>query len=371
MDTPNTEVLDQQDVVSAPADLLPGGKTVAASKPTAEAALEPTAQTKEQPKAPEPLKAEEVKDESAPEVVDPYEAAALASIEGEPKEVQWTDDAKAALKARFGVEDPIELETRINEAQLLKQEYDALLPIKQGLEALPPALKNAFSVAMSGKTEEALKYLKELPDGVFMNKEAKSIPSDKLIPMYLEGKMSKDDFEILKNPSDYDEDVVAAVKLKEKHFRDIASDMHERKLSEVRSAQEQAQVAQKQAYEQYVKNVAETISHAKNTTLKAFVTKEFEQEIHTGSFVRRLLQEDGVTPTPEAATLLLKALSYDNMVKAQYNVGYKRGKSEGTLDAANGKPGVPPVAGRSAAAAPSQGEMSAAEKILANLGMRR
>jgi hypothetical protein len=369
MDTPNNQVLDAVEEVSAPANFLPGGNTVAAPKPTAGVAPEPTpapetpTETKAETPTPEAPKAEA-------EVVDPYEAAALASLEGSDKPDPWTAEAKAALKSRFGVEDPLELEARINEAGLVKQEYDALLPIKQGIENLPPAVKNAFSLALSGKPEEALKYLKELPDGVFMDKEAKHIPSDKLIPMYLDGKMSKEDFDILKNPSDYDEDVVSAVKMKEKHFRDIAADMHERKLGEVRNAQVEAQAAQKAAYEQYNKSVAESIAHAKNTPLGVFATKEFEQEIHTGQFVRRFLKEDGVTPTTEGATLLLKALNYDNMVKAQYNVGYKRGKSEGTLDVANGKPGAPPVAGRSAAA-PSQGQLSAAEKILANLGMSR
>jgi hypothetical protein len=373
MDTPETQVLDTAEVVSAPANFLPGGNTAVAPKPTAGATTEPaaTAEPAETPKPeanPEDPKPDTQKAEA--ETVDPYEAAALASLEGSPKETPWSDEAKAALKSRFGVEDPIEIETRLNEAGLIKQEYDALLPIKQGIEGLPPAVKNAFSLALSGKPEEALKYLKELPDGVFMDKEAKHIPSDKLIPMYLDGKMSKEDFDILKNPSDYDDDVVAAVKLKEKHFRDIAADMHERKLGEVRNAQVEAQAAQKAAYEQYNKSVAETIAHAKNTPLGVFATKEFEQEIHTGSFVRRFLKEDGVTPTPEGATLLLKALNYDNMVKAQYNVGYKRGKSEGTLDVANGKPGVPPVAGRSTAA-PSTAELSPAERILANLGKSR
>jgi len=367
MDTPETQVVDPQEVIHAPASFLPGGNTTAASKPTAEAAPEAPAkdQAPQQPKAEAP-KAEAPATEEKPAEVDPYEAAVEASLQGEAQPDPWTPEAKAALKSRFGVEDPLELETRINEAALVKQEYDEMVPIKQGLESMPPALKNAFAFAMNGKTEEALKYLKEIPEGVFMDKEAKHIPSDKLIPMYLEGKMTKDDFDILKNPHDHDEDVVTAVKAKEKHYRDIAADMHERKLSEVRTAQEQMQQAQKQAYEQYNKSVAETIAHAKNTPFKAFVTKEVEQEIHTGSFVRRFLKEDGVTPTPEAATLLLKALNYDNMAKAQYNVGYKRGKSEGTLDVANGKPGAPPVSGR--AVSEPQGEMTPAQKILANLG---
>lgn len=376
MDTPETQVAETGEMVFAPKSFLPGGNTVAPAQPKAEGVQEPAQKAEKQPTqtpaAQAPAKQEEPPnaEEKAVEA-DPYEAVAEQSISPVEPVAKWTDDVKAAFKARFGVDDPIEIETRIEQANLLKQEYDALLPIKQGLEALPPAVKNAFDLAMNGKAEEALKYLKEIPEGVFLNKEAKHIPSDKLIPMYLEGKMTKEDFDILKNPSDYDEDVVAAVKMKEKHFRDIASDMHERKLGEVRNAQAEAQAQQKQAYENYVKNVAQTISHAKETPLKAFVTKEFEQEIHTGSFVQRLLQDDGVTPTQEAATLLLKALHYDKMMEAQYKVGYRKGKSEGTLDAANGKPGVPPVASRSAAAATGQVELTPAQTILANLGKRR
>lgn len=373
MDTPEPQVLDGTEVY-APKELLPGGKT-ADAKPTAVAAnktepvkaeQKPTEQASQTPeaKAPEPPKAQEGQEE-----VDPYEAAALASLEGESKPDVWTEDAKAALKARFGVDDPTEIETRISQAELIKQEYDSIVPLKQGLESMPPALKNAFNLAMQGKVEDALKYVKGIPDGVFMDKEAKHIPSEKLIPMYLEGKMTEEDFAILKDP-DADPDEVKAVKAKEKHYRDIAADMHERKLAEVRNAQQESAKAQKEAYDNYVKSVAESLSHAKNTPLKAFVSKDVEQEIQTGNFVRRFLKEDGVTPTPEAASLLLKALHYDNMVKAQYNVGYKKGKSEAMLEIANGKPGAPPVAGRAAGGAPPKGELTPAQQILANLGRK-
>ena len=368
MDTPETQPLDGTEV-SAPAQFLPGGQVTAALKPTAEAAPEaPKPETPEPPKAEAPP--ETPKETPKDEPVDPYEAAALAAREGTTTEDPWTPEAKAALKARFGTEDPLEVETRINEAALLKQEYEALSPIKQGLEAMPPAVKNAFNLAMAGKPEEALKYLKGIPEGVFLDKDAKNIPSDKLIPMYLEGKMTEEDFAIMKDP-DSDPEEVKALKAKEKHYRDIATDMHERKLAEVRNAQQEAQQQQKLAYEEYNKNVAQSIALAKNTPLKAFVSQEVEQEIHTGNFVRRFLKEDGVTPTPEATTLLLKALHYDKMVEAQYNVGFKRGRSEATLEQANGKPGAPPVAGKGAGGDPTKDERTPAQKILAGLGMAR
>jgi hypothetical protein len=64
MDTPNNQVLDAVEEVSAPANFLPGGNTVAAPKPTAGVAPEPTpapetpTETKAETPTPEAPKAE-------------------------------------------------------------------------------------------------------------------------------------------------------------------------------------------------------------------------------------------------------------------------------------------------------------------------
>lgn len=349
-----TDTQTLEGAISAPADFLPGFTPQAA--PVQQTEKAPVAQTEapkqEVPKT-EPVKAEAPKAEApkaeeakAEPVADPYEA--VFSDEAPAAPVEWDEKAKAAFKSVYGHDDPIAFKTEID---LLKAEVDKLLPLKQQIEALPPSLKRVLQMAQEGKANEAIDFLKGLPDGVFLDKEAKNIPSDKLIESYLPGKISKEDFAAVKDP-DTDEDVKAAIELKIKHYREIAADMHERERQGVAAKLSEAENHQKALWKGYNTGVAKSLAALQNSNLKALVTPEFKEGFQSGQLMRSLFQEDGFTPTEDAAKRLLWAYHGEKLADAKAKVAYSKGKSEGLLEATSRQPGAPPINGRQTGGTP-------------------
>jgi len=328
-------------------------------------AAEPAQQTAKEPAPQAPPKQEarpsaeaiepsksETKAEEKP-VVDPYEAAFAEEQPAAP--IEWDDKAKAAFKSVYGHDDPIafkaEIDTKVQQAELLKAEVDKLMPLKQQLEALPPSLKRALQMAQEGKANEAIDFLKGLPEGVFLDKEAKNIPSDKLIESYLPGKISKDDFAAVKDP-DTDEDIKAAIELKIKHYREIAADMHERERQGLAAKLTESETQQKAAWDNYNTGVAKSLATLQNSNLKALVTSEFKESFQNGQLMRSLFKEDGFTPTEDAAKRLLWAYHGEKLADAKAKVAYSKGKSEGLLEATARQPGAPPINGRQTGGTP-------------------
>jgi hypothetical protein len=372
--------------ISAPANFLPGGQQVPVTQevtpptpaPAAAAATPaPAAATPTPAPAAPPVVTQPTDTPVVTPAVDPFEAAIEQSMAPAPTEVVWDDTAKNAFKSVFGAEDPLayktQIETERTEAQLAKQQLEQLTPLKQQLDALPPALHRAFMLAAEGKVADAQEFLKGLPTDVLENREAKNIPSDKLIEMYLPGKMSKEDFAKMKDP-DTDPDVVDALKLKEKHLREVAVDMHERQRQSIIDQNTQASASLKQRQEQYTKGIAETVAAVQaDPLLRSFADQSVINDIQSGAYIQKFIREDGITPTKEAGILYLKALHFDQMAKAQYNVGYRKGKSEAMLEAASGMRGAPPTSGRDTAVPSAQRsqEQQLKDSILSSIGAGR
>lgn len=363
---------DTQVVVNPAEAFLPGSQAFG-STPEPQAQVPETKTVTPQAEAPQvaPVPPQAQEGQNTPEV-DPVEAAIEASLQ--PAETfTWDDKAKGAFKNLFGHEDPTafkaDLDARFQEAELLKAEYEKLAPMKAQFDALPPSMQRAYQLAMEGKADEAQKYLQELPTDVFLNREAKNIPSDKLVDTYLPGKMSKEDWAALKDP-DTDPDVKAALEAKSKHYRDIASDMHERKREAVAGELASRQQAQQQAIENYNKSTAKALAAASNDpVLKTFLTPDVKQDIQTGQFLKQFV-DDGFAPTEKAVTNYLWALHGPKIAQAQFNVGYRKGKNEGALEATALQPGAPPAHGRvTGGTPPANSEESVKESILSRLGM--
>jgi hypothetical protein len=280
--------------------------------------------------------------------------------------VSWSDEAKAIFKQEFGVDDPgafkNEYSTLREQHELIKKEKDSLSALKADLDNLSPAMLRAIELTREGK--DPIGYLRSLPDGVFQNKPANELTDRQLIDTYAKGKVTDDQWEKLSDP-DTDPDVVDAIKDKISHYRDICVDKHEAERGRIASEVQSAQQQQHQAFEQFQKGVAQTLSHAKNDPFaKAFVDKGHADEMsQPGKFLSRFLESDGVTPKPEALTMILKAERFDRAVQVAKESAYRKGKEDGVLEATSKQPSTP-QARRDAAAPPQQHQRSADTTVL-------
>lgn len=321
-----------------------------AEKPveTKTAPVETEAVKEPEAKAPEPTPAEVVAETKAPEP-DLYASVLDDALPATPK-VEWTPEFKEAFKSRFGTEDPSELESRLTAAELVKAELDKVTPIVAGLNSMPPALQKAYAMVMEGKVDEAQAFLRDIPDTIFSNKEASKIPDQKLIDTYFPGKIKAEHWNMLKDP-EADPDMVDALKSRIEVLKEAAVDKHEAQRTDIIKTKEQQAAAQTAAYEQYKEATAKTISLAKSSPLGKLLDQGTVEQITSGQHLQRFVQQDGVTPTPEAATLLLYAVHGEKLMKAAETRGYNRGKMEATLETTSRQPGIP-VSQRTAGDAP-------------------
>lgn len=331
--------------------------------PQQQAPRQPQAAPAQQAQAPAAAVAQEV---------DPLEAAIEASMSPQ-KAPDWTPEAKDVFKHYFGHEDPLayksDIESKLEAANLLKGEYDKIAPLKDAFGKFTPSLQRAFQMAMDGKADEAQRYLRDLPEDVFLNREAKNIHSDRLIETYLPGKISKEDFEALKDP-DTDPDIKVAIESKVKHYREIASDMHERERQ--KAAQEVAdREAMTQAQQQsWMKSTADALaSAASDPLLKTMITDEVRQVFQTGNFVQPFLAEGGSALSQEAVKRYLWAVNGPKIAQAQYNVGYRKGKNEGSLQEAQFASGAPPSTGRATGTPPDNSVDAVKQGIFQHLAL--
>ena len=276
---------------------------------------------------------------------DPY-ATLLNDVLGEqkPAVVQWSDEAKNLFKQTYGVDDPVafksEIDKKIAEAELLKKQYDEIAPFKEQLNTLPPSLYRAMQLALEGKAEDAQEYLKSLPKVALDSKESKDLEDRVLIDTYLPGKIKPEQWDALTDP-EADEEVVDAIEARIAILRDTAAELHDKKRNEIVTEVAKRQEAEKAAFENYQKSVVETIANAKNSPLRLFMDDNVVNDVQSGGFLGRFVQQDGVTPTAEAATLYLKALHFDGAMKAAETRGFERGKQEALLEATSRQPSMP------------------------------
>lgn len=129
-------------------------------------------------------------------------------------------------------------------------------------------------------------------------------------------------------------------------LRANAEDMHKERQGALKKEREAEESARKEFDRKYGEAVASTIADAKNGPLGAFLTRAHEEEVRSGRFMSRFIQEDGISPTRQLLTTMLKAELYDSMKKATEKL-YARGKGDGMHEMIAGLP-ANPKAGRSA-----------------------
>ncbi len=159
------------------------------------------------------------------------------------------------------------------------------------------------------------------------------------------GKIKPEQWEALTDP-EADEEIVDAIEARIAILRDTAGELHDKRRNEAIEQVAQQQQAQKQAFENYQKGLADSIASAKNSSLRLFVDDKVVNDMKSGGFLGHFVQQDGVTPTPQATTLYLKALHFDGAVKAAETRGYERGKQEALLEATSRQPAMPRMANR-------------------------
>ena len=309
------------------------------------AAAQPSAPAPQEPKAQEPAQVATAEAVEAPAPTsDPTMDAILDAYSGTTAPTpSWTPEAVAAFKATFGVEDPsaykADFEKRIQEADLLRQEYEAVKPLAETINSLPPAVLEPLTLIMQGKVKEAKAYMASTPGVVLANKTAEQCSDRELIDAYLPGKVSADKWDMLEDP-EADADVKDALTEKVKILREAAEEKHSRTLENIKSKQEAEKTAREQAAVNYRANVAATLTTLNSTPLKSLATKDFTEAISSGQYISRYVNQDG-SPTPEAATLHLKALNFDKAVEAAYARGLKQGQQGGLLESTSRQPSVP------------------------------
>jgi hypothetical protein len=281
---------------------------------------------------------------------DPY-ATLLNDVLGEqkPAAIQWSDEAKNLFKQTYGVDDPVafkaEIDQKIAQADLIKKQYEEVAPLKESLDKLPPSMYRALQLAFEGKIEDAQNYIKELPKVAFENKESKDLDDRVLIDTYLPGKIKPEQWAALTDP-EADEEIVDAIEGRIAILRDTAGELHDKRRNEAIAQVAQQREAEKQAFENYQNGLATSIASAKNSSLRLFVDDNVVNDMKTGGFLGQFVQQDGVTPTPQATTLYLKALHFDSAVKAADTRGFERGKQEALLEATSRQPTMSRMANR-------------------------
>lgn len=302
------------------------------------------------------------------------ELAVRNMAEPSPAAVVWDDGAKKILKDAWGVEDPVawkaQIDQQLAQVDILRQDATDGVAYKKAVESLSPAAAQFFKLELQGKKEEALAYIRSLPNEVLENKAAKDIAPRQLIDTYLKGKMTAEDYAAMADP-DTEPSVVQALKEKEKHYAAIAADMHEAKLGAVAKENERQAAEEKAIHEATQKAQATAVAQAKNHPLtKAFVTPAVVDQYMSGQLARKqFVSEDGITPSAQQLTNLLKAEHFDEVMAAQKAYWYEKGKEDGAQVRTALAPSAGSGSGR-AVASPPQEEQDPAKKILQEVARR-
>lgn len=221
----------------------------------------------------------------------------------------------------------------------------------QALNGLPPAMLQAFTMAMEGKTAEAQAYLRNIPAGVFTNKPSKDIPVQELVEQHFPGKITADQWKMYNDPETDPQDKFA-LEQRINLLRDTAADKHDGELKQITQSQAQREAENTARYDKFRTAVASTISAAKNSPIGVLMDQGTVDQMTSGQFLSEFVESDGVTPKAEAATRLLYARHGQKLMEAAETRGYKRGLQEGALKTTQALPTVPPLQGRSAGDTP-------------------
>lgn len=277
-----------------------------------------------------------------------------------PTTITWNDEAKKLFKETFGAEDPLafktDVEKRLAEAELNLADANDGRVYKKTVENMSPALQRAFQLELQGKKEEAIQYLRSMPDSLLQNKEAKSLTDKQLLDTYEPGQVSDEEWKAMETGNFDDLGVDERVlKHKVKTLRQLAERAHETKRASIQEdlrAQE-AQIRQAQEMEQ--KAIAAAVAKAKNDPLtKAFITPQTIDQFASQQLLRDMLFDPSGVTSENQMTNLLKAKHFDEVMVAQKDYWYKKGLQDGAQEATAKVPSGPQGSGRAVASPPQQ-----------------
>jgi hypothetical protein len=281
---------------------------------------------------------------------DPY--ASVAEGLSAPAAVPtWTDEAKAVFSKEFGTDDPSALKTQLEQLSLIKGEYEKVKPTLDQFNSLPATILEPLRLALQGKFDEAKNYLASTPSSVLAALEPEKMDDKTLIGTHFPGKISNEQWDMINDP-EADPDVVDALKTRIGILREAAADKQRQAVTSAQQAEQSRKDAERVAYENFERGVAATLSNVKSSPLKGLVDQGTVEQFRTGQFIRDFVQEDGVTPTPNAATLLMWARHGQKISEAAEARGYARGKTEAALEATSRQPARPNVGTRSSGDTP-------------------
>lgn len=335
-------------------DPVMGGFEMPNQAPPVEPAKE-TAPVAEAPATPE-----------APETPATPEDPLRKTLEGliDPQEDNsWDDSAKSLFEKTFGEKDPMAyLETRKQkdaEFELFKKDAEEGRNLKAGFGRLSPAAQRALQLEMEGK--DAVAYLRSLPDTVLQNKEAKELTDKALIDTYKPGMISQEEW-AAKASGDFDELNIDKDTLdyKIKSLRQMAEIEHEGKRGQLLSEVNQAEQSRSEFNENYNKAIAASYAAAQsNPILKTFAEDaQTLESFRNGTLDKGLLTlDDGITPSPNKFTTLLKAQLFDRVTKLQYEVGFEKGRQAGLQELTSRMP--MPTNGNRAITSPTEQKQQA------------
>jgi hypothetical protein len=269
----------------------------------------------------------------------------IGSLTGAPAATTpWDDSAKALFKNKFGSEDPdaylAQNQARDEQFNLIKTERDQAINYKTAVESMSPAMRKAFELHMEGK--DAVAFLKSMPDAVIQNKPAAELSDEYICTVYAPGKTDSA-FATLKNP-DASEEAIQAAKDVIQHYRSIGEDRHEAARSKEDQEAQAAQAQRTANYETFQKGTSVAIANLKSSPMKAFVDQgQIDEYSKPGAFLSKFVENDGVTPKPNAFVTIAKGERFDEAVIRASESGYKRGREEGILEATSKQPSTPQV----------------------------
>ncbi len=273
----------------------------------------------------------------------------LLGVDEPEAEVDWSDDEKKKFKDFFGHDDPKAFKEEFSKT---KEEHSAygeenkqLKKLADRINKMDPHVIRALELEAQEKGA-GQKYLKGLPDVSILNKDAKKISDRDILDTYVPDHGISDEAWNMLGDEFADPETVTALKKRISFLRANAEDMHKAQQGSLAKEREAEEASRKEFDKRYGEAVDQTIAEAKNSPLGAFLTRAHENEVRSGKFISRFIQEDGISPTKHLMTTMLKAELYDSLKKAQEKL-YKRGKGDGMHEMMVGLPSKPKP-GRSA-----------------------
>lgn len=353
---PEMQYVDPVSYMTPMEPQAPGAEPATTAPPDTPTATPATAEIPAPPTAPE-----------VPAVTeDPADAALRSLIEGE-KPLEWDDNSKSLFEKTFGEKDPLafreQWKAKANELEIIRKDAEEGRALKTGLNKLNPAIARAIQLEQEGK--DSVGYLRSLPDAVIQNKPAKELTDRQLIDTYKPDQVSEEEWTAIKT-GNYEELGIDknVLEYKVKTLRQLVEPEHEQKRSSIMADVSSAEQTRAQQIEAYNAATITAINHAKNDPIaRLYVDQNTVEQFRAGELSKGLLTlDDGITPSPQMLTTLLKAARFDEYVKRAEAVGYARGKQDGMKEETSRMP-APNAGGRSVVAPTEQRELTPQEQF--------